>query len=168
MDTDIKQMSTENKNISNTILTKQKNLFQNLSQWTLRLKNAWPKPLCWYLVFLFMPDLPLCLSVSVLLLFFICDHNTISPCVITTVIQNTIVAFRCDALLPAINKHAVIIHNFSLNHFPPTCWHTLVNIWQVGQITLHIDSISVLVLLVFNLWSKHYLMKTTVFAFYPL
>jgi len=42
-------------------------------------------------------------------------------------------------------------YSFSLNHFPPPCWHTPVIIWQVGQVTLHVNNISILVRLVVNL-----------------
>ena len=32
-------------------------------------------------------------------------------------------------------------YNFSLNHFPPPCWHTPVIIWQVGQVTVYVNNI---------------------------
>ena len=52
---------------------------------------------------------------------------------------------------------------FSLNHLPLTCWHTPVNIWQVGQTMLYVNNISVLALLVVNFWSKHYSMKNNIY-----
>ena len=50
-------------------------------------------------------------------------------------------------------------YTFCLSRFPPTCWYTPVKIWQMGQITLNVQNISVGILLVANFWSRNCLYK---------